>query len=126
MVTDGKCQGQRPFAGGGVTITPSAHVAASDISRQPRKRSSRQAARPAPLPSAANRLGRDTVNALTFKLDQSVGPVSGGADPKCQVQFARHLRHDRTRRESGGGSATSEWGRLSQVVGNESGGNCND
>ena len=55
--------------GGAITI-PSAHAAAWDTGRRPRKRSSCQAGRPAP---PVTQLGGETVNAVTFKLDKSPG-----------------------------------------------------
>ena len=62
---------------GGAITTPSAHMAAWDTGRRPRKRSLRQAGRPAPLRSAGHPAwprNRQCTNIPT-------GPVAGGRSP---------------------------------------------
>ena len=56
-------------------VEPNFGIAGHRAGRRLRKRSFCQAVHQAPLRSAGPQLGRENVNALTFKRDQSVGQV---------------------------------------------------
>ena len=69
---------------GGVTTTPSAHTAAWDIGRRPRKRSSCQAGRLAPLRSAGRPAWRRNRQCTNIQ----PGPVDGGRSVDRPRQLA--------------------------------------